>query len=161
MLIQRFMGDRAAEQASLYFRIRDQDAPLPEFLEPASKDPLVDAARDILRMNYGDAELCLQKLARDLNVTPRTLSRRFVSATGISPIQYLIRQRLEVARKLLQSTDLQIQLIAEQAGFGSATVFCRSFRQAFSSTPKSYRLQTRGGSGRPDRHHMMPTDGLD
>jgi transcriptional regulator GlxA family with amidase domain len=138
MLIQRFLGDRAAEYASHYFRIRDKDAPLPSFLEPSTNDTLVDAARDMIRMNYSQ-ELSLEYLAKQLNATPRTLSRRFVKATGIGPIQYLSKQRLNVARNLLQSTDLQVQRIAEQAGFGSATVFNRSFKKEFSQTPRGFR----------------------
>ncbi|MCG8669797.1 MAG: helix-turn-helix domain-containing protein [Pseudomonadales bacterium] len=138
MLIQRFLGDRSAEYAAHYFRIRDKDAPLPEFLEPSSNDSLVDAARDTIRLNYTD-EITLENLAKEFNVTPRTLSRRFLSATGTSPIQYLIKQRLNVARNLLQSTDLQIQQIAEQSGFGSATVFCRNFKKEYSQTPREFR----------------------
>ena len=138
LLIQRFLGDRAAEFASHYFTIRDKDAPLPVFLEPSCNDTLVDAARDKIRLNFAQ-ELSLDELARQFNVTPRTLSRRFVSATGLTPMHYLSKHRLEIARRLLQSTDLQVQQIAEQAGFASATVFCRNFKQAFAQTPREYR----------------------
>ena len=44
-----------------------------------------------------------------------------------------------IARRLLQSTDLQIQQVAEQAGFASATVFGRCFKRAFAQTPRAYR----------------------
>lgn len=138
LLIQRFLGDSAAEYASHYFAIRDQSAPLPEFMEPTTHDTLVDAVRDKMRVSYMEA-LSLEELANQFNVTARTLSRRFVSATGVTPIQYLIRQRLTIARQLLQSTDLQIQQIAEQAGFHSATVFGRSFKQEFGLTPREFR----------------------
>jgi AraC family transcriptional regulator, transcriptional activator FtrA len=138
MLIQRFLGDRAAEYAAHYFAIRDKESPLPEFLEPTSHDTLVDAVRDKIRMNYAE-DLTLDNLAAELNVTSRTLSRRFVSATGMSPIHYLNKQRLNIARRLLQSTNLQIQLIAEQSGFASATVFGRNFKQEFGQTPRGYR----------------------
>ncbi len=138
LLIQRFLGDKAAECASHYFTIRDKDAPLPEFLQPSSHDTLVDATRDKIRMSYAQ-ELSLKDLAALFNVTDRTLSRRFVAATGMSPIHYLVKQRLNIARNLLQSTDLQIQQIAEQSGFGSATVFCRNFKKEFSLSPREYR----------------------
>ncbi len=138
MLIQRFLGDSAAEYASHYFAIRNKESPLPEFLEPTTHDTLVDAVRDKIRMNYAD-DLTLENLAAEFNVTSRTLSRRFVSATGMSPIHYLNKQRLNIARRLLQSTDLQIQLIAEQSGFASATVFGRNFKQEFGQTPRGFR----------------------
>jgi transcriptional regulator GlxA family with amidase domain len=138
LLIQRFLGDRAAEFASHYFAIRDKEAPLPEFLEPSSLDTLVDAVRDKIRMNYTE-DISLEGLASEFNVTSRTLSRRFVAATGITPIHYLTKQRLNIARRLLQSTDFQIQRIAEQSGFASATVFGRSFKQEFGQTPREFR----------------------
>lgn len=138
LMIQRFLGDRSAEFASHYFTIRDKDAPLPAFLEPSCNDKLVDAARDKIRLNFAQT-LSLADFAKHFNVTPRTLSRRFVSATGITLIHYLNKHRLNIARHLLQSTDLQIQQIAEQAGFASSTVFCRNFKQAFALTPREYR----------------------
>lgn len=138
LILQRFFGDRSAEFASHYFTIKDKETPLPSFLEPSCNDALVDAARDKIRMSYSE-EISLEELASLFNVTPRTLSRRFVSATGVSPIHYLTRHRLNVARNLLQSTDLQIQQIAEQSGFGSATVFCRNFKKEYSQTPREFR----------------------
>lgn len=138
LIIQRFLGDRSAEFASHYFTIRDKDAPLPVFLEPSCNDKLVDAARDKIRLSFAQ-DLSLEDLAKQFNVTPRTLSRRFVSATGMTPIHYLSKHRLNIARRLLQSTDLQIQQIAEQAGFASSTVFCRNFKQTFAQTPREYR----------------------
>lgn len=138
LLIQRFLGDRSAELASHYFTIRDKDAPLPVFLEPSCNDTLVDAARDRIRLGFTE-EISLEKLAKQFNVTPRTLSRRFLSATGMTPMRYLTRYRLLVARRLLQSTDLQIQRIAEQAGFASSTVFCRNFSHVYAQTPREYR----------------------
>ncbi len=138
LIIQRFMGDRTAEYVSHYFTIRGKESPLPTFLEPSTNDTLVDACRDRLRMQLGDA-WTLEALAQQFNVTPRTLSRRFVQATGFSPISYLTKQRLELARNLLQSTTLQVQEIAEQSGFLSTTVFCRNFKKEFSLTPGQYR----------------------
>ena len=134
LIIQRFMGDRTAEYVSHYFTIRGKDAPLPTFLESSSHDSLVDACRDKMRMNLTE-NWSLETLARQFSVTPRTLSRRFAKATGLSPILYLTKQRLNMARNLLRSTSLQVQEVAEQSGFCSTTVFCRNFKKEFSQTP--------------------------
>lgn len=142
LLIQHFLGDRSAELASHYFTIRDKDSPLPGFLEPSCNDTLIDAARDEIRLGFTE-KLSLESLAKQLNVTPRTLSRRFLSATGMTPIRYLTRHRLLIARRLLQSTDLQIQQIAEQTGFASSTVFGRTFSKVYSQTPSEYRNSLR------------------
>lgn len=138
LIIQRFLGDRSAEFASHYFTIRDKNSPLPVFLEPSCHDKLIDAARDKIRLGFAQ-ELSLAELARHFSVTPRTLSRRFVGATGMTPIYYVNKYRVEVARRFLQSTDLQIQQVSEQDGFASSTVFCRRFKQAFAQTPREYR----------------------
>jgi len=140
LLIQRFLGDRAAEYASHYFAIRDKNAPLLEFLEPTSHDTLVDAVRDKIRMSYAE-QLTLDTLAAQFNVTSRTLSRRFVAATGVGPIRYLTKQRLNIARRMLQSTDLHIQQIAEQSGFESTTVFGRNFKLEYGLSPRELRIQ--------------------
>jgi transcriptional regulator GlxA family with amidase domain len=57
-------------------------------------------------------------------------------------MQYLAKHRLNIARKLLQSTDLQVQQIAEKSGFKSATVLCRNFKKEFGQSPRQERTAT-------------------
>jgi len=56
------------------------------------------------------------------------------------PVHYLVKQQRNIARNLLQSTDLQVQQISEQSGFGSDTVFCRNFKVEFGQSPREYRI---------------------
>ncbi|GAA3469159.1 hypothetical protein GCM10018965_037120 [Nonomuraea roseola] len=53
-------------------------------------------------------------------MSPRTFARRFHSAVGTTPLQWLLNQRLIRARRLLESTDLPIDQVAEHSGLGSA-----------------------------------------
>ncbi|EAT13069.1 helix-turn-helix domain-containing protein [Bermanella marisrubri] len=138
LIIQHFLGDRSADMASLYFTFRDRDEPVPFFIEPDTKDTVVEAAREYIRMNY-TRPIKLQELAQQLNVTQRTLTRRFNAALGETPIAYLLSYRLKIAKNLLKSTDYQVQQIAEQTGHASATVFCRNFKSMFGCSPKEYR----------------------
>ena len=146
LLVQRFLGEEAAHYAATFFGLRDESRPLPEFLEPTSSDPLVDAVRDRLKMEYR-GEVTLRELADAYNVSPRTLSRRFQLATGLGPMQYLLRHRLHVAARLLGSTTLGVEQVALQSGFQSATVFGRNFRREYGVPPREYRKAQRAQAG--------------
>jgi transcriptional regulator GlxA family with amidase domain len=72
-------------------------------------------------------------------MTKRTFSRRFVAEMGVTPLQWLIAQRVDRARTLLESTDLPVERIATEAGFASATLLRKHMHAALSVTPQHYR----------------------
>ncbi len=72
-------------------------------------------------------------------MSPRTFARRFRAATGTTPLQWLLRQRIALAQRLLETTELPIELIATECGFGSATALRVHFRRATGTTPQLYR----------------------
>jgi transcriptional regulator GlxA family with amidase domain len=78
-------------------------------------------------------------LARHANVSPRTFARRFREETGTTPLQWLLNQRVQEARRLLEETDLPIDAVAWQAGFGTAASLRDHFRRATATTPTAYR----------------------
>jgi AraC-like DNA-binding protein len=57
----------------------------------------------------------------------RTLSRRFRAQVGITPAAFIARARIGVAQRLLETTTLSLEMIAERSGYGSATVFRERF----------------------------------
>ena len=59
----------------------------------------------------------------------RTFARRFVEETGRTPMQWVTDQRVLYARRLLEETDLDIDRIADRAGFGAATLLRHHFRR--------------------------------
>jgi transcriptional regulator GlxA family with amidase domain len=69
----------------------------------------------------------------------RTLLRRFVSATGMSPIEYCRRVRIARARELLEGGILPQKEIAQSLGYTDVASFARAFRRAVGSTPGAYR----------------------
>ncbi len=73
------------------------------------------------------------------HMAPRTFARKFRSETGVTPHDWLTSQRLLLARRLLEDTDLGIDTIAERAGFGSAATLRHHFAQRLSTTPQAYR----------------------
>jgi transcriptional regulator GlxA family with amidase domain len=83
--------------------------------------------------------LGLSRLAREAGMSVRTFTRRFREETGVSPAQWLLRQRVEEARRLLETTDLPIDRVAELAGFGTATSMRQHLHTAVGVSPTAYR----------------------
>ncbi|MFK0255137.1 helix-turn-helix domain-containing protein [Streptomyces sp. NPDC090445] len=81
----------------------------------------------------------------------RTFSRRFRDEVGMTPGQWLTRQRIEHARRLLEATDLPVDRIAEEAGLGTGASLRRHMALAIGVAPLAYRQTFRakasGGAG--------------
>ncbi|NJL27344.1 MAG: helix-turn-helix transcriptional regulator, partial [Thermoanaerobaculia bacterium] len=75
----------------------------------------------------------------------------FAALTAVPPFTYLLEARGEVAQRLLIETELSIDTISGLVGFGSADVFCRSFRRRFGQSPSSYRAKAREAQARGAR----------
>lgn len=86
-----------------------------------------------------DRPLTLRQLAERESMSVRTFTRRFREEVGLSPGQWLTQQRVEHARQLLESTDLSIDQIAHQAGFGSGASMRQHLQAALGVSPTTYR----------------------
>ncbi len=84
-------------------------------------------------------EHSVRELARRASMSERTFARRFVAETGTTPTQWLIARRLDLARRLLEQTDLGVDAIAQRAGFGSASVLRHHFSGSVGVSPHAYR----------------------
>lgn len=83
--------------------------------------------------------LPLTELAGHAQMSVRTFSRRFRQEVGMSPGDWLIRQRVEFARHLLEASDLPIDQIAWRAGFGTSASLRQHLRAAIGVPPLAYR----------------------
>lgn len=81
----------------------------------------------------------VDSLARRSNMSARTFARRFVEETGTTPMQWVTDQRVLYARRLLEETDLDVDRIADRAGFRTATLLRHHFRRIIGVTPSDYR----------------------
>ncbi len=91
---------------------------------------------------YIDQPLSLNVLAGVANFSPYHFHRIFTFLTGETPGNYVQRMRVEKAARLLQNDKrMSISEIAYACGFGSVSLFSRSFRACFGITAKEYRLQ--------------------
>jgi AraC-like DNA-binding protein len=78
-------------------------------------------------------------LAQAIDVSPAHLQRLFKTETGIPPIQFIKKIRLEKARELLETTFLRVQQIAFQVGINDQSYFDREFKKKYGVTPNQYR----------------------
>ncbi|WP_329101465.1 helix-turn-helix domain-containing protein [Micromonospora sp. NBC_01699] len=91
-----------------------------------------------LTENAADA-LTVTDIARHARVSVRTLTRRFREQTGTTPLGWLHHQRLHLARRLLETTDLSVTAVAEHSGHGSVTALRAHFQRDLQTSPASYR----------------------
>jgi transcriptional regulator GlxA family with amidase domain len=88
-----------------------------------------------------DKPLTLTDLARHAGVSVRTLTRRFHAESGVSPLQWLLHQRIERARELLETTTLPMDQVARACGLGTADSLRAHVVRRTGLTPSAYRAQ--------------------
>ncbi|MFF8282967.1 GlxA family transcriptional regulator [Streptomyces albus] len=89
--------------------------------------------------------LTLAVLARHARVSPRTFSRRFAQDTGYTPMQWVLRARVDMARELLERSQRSVEQIAADVGLGTGANLRFHFRRLLGVTPGEYRRTfTRG-----------------
>lgn len=81
----------------------------------------------------------VSSMAAYVRMSDRTFLRRFEATTGMTPSRWLLQQRLQQCRDLLESSRLTIDVIAEKTGFSSASLLRHHFRKQFMVSPVSYR----------------------
>nr|WP_211207190.1 helix-turn-helix domain-containing protein [Stackebrandtia nassauensis] len=86
-----------------------------------------------------DQPLTVAAWARQAKMSTRTFVRRFHEATATTPRQWLLNQRLNRARELLESTTMSIDHISKHSGLGSSANLRHHFNAAMGTTPTSYR----------------------
>ncbi len=111
------------------------EKPLPQ-VSSLSLAPVSDWMLDNLR-----EELTVDQLAAKAHMSPRTFARRFKADLGATPASWLARQRIIHAQRLLETTDLGLDRIAYEAGFGSAAVLRQNFARVLDTTPTAYRAR--------------------
>ncbi|WBB63079.1 helix-turn-helix domain-containing protein [Streptomyces sp. WMMC500] len=98
-----------------------------------------------------DQPLTVADLARQARMSSRNLARHFRAATGATPWQWLLAQRIRRAQELLETTDSSVEAIAEATGMGTATTLRRHFHRTVGVPPAAYRRTFRAvhREGRP------------
>ncbi|MGZ4453293.1 MAG: GlxA family transcriptional regulator [Nocardioides sp.] len=116
-----------------------------QFISQAVPDCDVETLGPLLTwmIEHLGEELSVTSLAARANVSARTFARRFRAETGTTPHAWLTRQRVYRAEELLEGTDLSIEQIADEVGFGNAAALRHHFGQLRSTSPQQYRRSFR------------------
>jgi len=99
----------------------------------------IERAADSIHRRAADPSLSVARLAAESALSEVYFRRLFVRRFGVSPAQYIIHARVELARQLMRVDGLRLEEIAEQSGFSSLPYFCKVFRNITGSTPAAYR----------------------
>ncbi len=103
--------------------------------------------------------LDLRTLAEHARMSVRTFTRRFREETGVSPGRWIVQQRIERARYLLETTDLVVDHVAHHAGFGTGAALRQQMTAALGVPPSAYRTTFRSAEGSAEGSAEAP-DGV-
>jgi transcriptional regulator GlxA family with amidase domain len=122
-----------------------------QFIErpvPEPGDSRTAATRAWVLERLGEP-LPLADLAAHARMSVRTFTRRFREETGVSASRWLVQQRVALARRLLETTDVPVERVAEQAGFGTTASMRQHLHAAIGVAPLAYRRAYRGPIAHP------------
>jgi transcriptional regulator GlxA family with amidase domain len=117
------------------------EAPMPPRCDD---DGLADALA--WAVEHLDEVITVESLARRARLSPRTFARRFKASSGTTPLQWLLQQRVVLAQRLLETTELPVEVIAQRCGLGSAANLRLHFGRALGTSPNAYRFAFRCAS---------------
>ena len=141
LLIERYCGREMSTQVAktqiIDSRRGSQTSYTNVTLYKPHGDPLIKKLQDYIENNFYQT-LPISELATLVNITPRTLNRRFQAALNLRPIEYIQAVRIEQAKRLLESRDVSIKSLADQVGYSDISSFTRLFKRATELTPKEY-----------------------
>lgn len=115
----------------------------PYFIFDFQKDHTDNAvleAQYIMENNFASS-LSVESLADELGISQRHFIRRFKQATGDSPLLYLQRVRIEVAKNKLETTNLAVDEITRFVGYEDTNSFRKLFKKHTELSPKEYRTR--------------------
>jgi transcriptional regulator GlxA family with amidase domain len=110
------------------------EAPLPRAPDAPTLEPLL-----AWLVEHLDESVDVETLARRAHMAPRTFARRFRAETGTTPHDWVTGQRILLARRLLEETDLGVDSVAQRSGFGDAAMLRHHFSRRIGATPHAYR----------------------
>jgi len=107
---------------------------------PGYRDRLMEKVEVSLSQNLRDPP-SLSTLAHQLRITPSRLTQRFSRVYGVPPRQWIIRQRIALARRLLVESDWKLEQIADASGFCDAFHLGRVFKKNTGTSPGQFRRE--------------------
>ncbi|MFN8153817.1 MAG: helix-turn-helix domain-containing protein [Bacteroidia bacterium] len=143
-LVEKYYDRSTAIHCAKYFQI-DPDRNLQaEFSifngHKNHNDKEILSAQKFIEKKYRD-KISIEKLSGDLNIGRRSFDRRFIKATGLTPIDYLQRVRVEAAKKLFESSRKTVSEIMYDSGYNDAKAFRDVFNRITGLSPLEYKVK--------------------
>lgn len=141
-LIARYAGATAAQEVARMFALQwHQDGLTPYIVFEGRSDhgdAEIQIAQRWLEKHFSVANP-VEEMIKHSRLAPRTFKRRFTGATGLTPITYVQRLRVEEAKRRLERTEASIDEISWQVGYEDPAFFRRLFKRRTGMTPGAYR----------------------
>jgi transcriptional regulator GlxA family with amidase domain len=141
-LVRRELGSAATMKIARRMVVPPQrDGGQRQFIDLPVPDCSGDSLQPLLSWMHEtlDTEHTVASLAGRAQMSQRTFARRFVAETGTTPNQWLVTQRVLHARRLLEDTELGVDQISRECGFGTGALLRHHFRRVVGVTPSDYR----------------------
>lgn len=144
LLIERYCGREISTQVAktqiIDSKRGNQNSYTNVTLHKPHSDKLIKQVQSYIESHFREA-IQVNELAAMVNVTPRTLNRRFQSCVAMRPIEYIQAVRIEQAKRLLESGEVSIKSLADKVGYSDLSSFTRLFKRATELTPKEYQAK--------------------
>jgi transcriptional regulator GlxA family with amidase domain len=140
----RSMQQRQGPQLRLVWSSKKSPAPRSESL-PTRSDAPVERAISLLRAELS-APWTVASLARRVALSRPVLARRFAVHTGLSPMRYLTKLRMDRSVELLSEDERALASIAAEVGYASEFAFNRAFKRHHGVAPGAFRRMRRSAS---------------
>jgi transcriptional regulator GlxA family with amidase domain len=145
-LIARHAGATAAQDVARMFALQwHQDGLAPYIVFEGRRDHgdrAIEAAQDWVAGHFSVVDP-VEGMVRRSGLAERTFKRRFTQATGLSPIAYVQRLRIEDAKRRLERTEASVDEVSWQVGYEDPAFFRRLFRRVTGLAPGAYRRRFR------------------
>lgn len=145
-LVARFCGEDEARRAAKLFLFGDRSngqLPFAARVRPRQHDDAaVASAQEWIVDNYAEANPVAGMTAAS-RLGARTFKRRFETATGYAPLEYVLSLRVEEAKQMLETSDAPIDDVAAEVGYSDPAAFRRVFKRATGISPLQYRQKFR------------------
>lgn len=145
-LIARYAGATVAQEVARMFALQWHQDGLTPYIVFEGKadhgDGEIQSAQQWLSKHFPVAS-AVEEMIKRSKLAERTFKRRFVNATGLTPIAYIQRLRIEDAKRRLERTDASVDDISWRVGYEDAAFFRRLFKRTTGLTPSAYRKRFR------------------
>jgi len=141
-LVEKYFDRQTAIMCSKVFQIdMDRTSQSPFFIFQAQKnhgDKLIGEAQSFIEENLKD-KISFEELSSKLAISRRNFDRRFIKATGNTPVEYLQRAKVEVAKRTLEKGRRSVFEVMHEVGYSDDKAFREVFKKITGLSPLEYR----------------------